>query len=179
MTEAAHAIEEGPTLLPTLRADGAEAVAAAEQVLAACRATLAARVSTGGKISNKALEADQFAAHSLSWIATYVESLRQMLGWADRLAESGDFGEIEGLILQIAFGEYLSQLRGGIPMSQGELARVLDLGITEEDVAPLSGAEVTRLIRQGNTDAARAAGRAHDGGPWRRNLRRDRARRRV
>ncbi len=156
MTEAAHAIEEGPTLLPTLRADGAEAVAAAEQVLAACRATLAARVSTGGKISNKALEADQFAAHSLSWIATYVESLRQMLGWADRLAESGDFGEIEGLILQIAFGEYLSQLRGGIPMSQGELARVLDLGITEEDVAPLSGAEVTRLIRQGNTDAARA-----------------------
>ena len=156
MTQAARAIEADETLLPSLRADCAEAVEAAEAVLAACRAALGARVSTGGRISNKALEADQFAAHSLSWIATYVESLRQTRDWADRLEAAGALGETESLILQIAFGEYLSQLRGGIPMSQGEVARIFDLGISDEEAAPLAGPGITRLIRRGNTDAARA-----------------------
>ncbi|PZQ52322.1 MAG: acyl-CoA dehydrogenase [Rhodovulum sulfidophilum] len=156
MNQAARAVEAEDVLLPSLRADCAEAVAAAETVLAAGRAALSARVSTGGKISNKALEADQFAAHGLSWIATYVESLRQMLGWADRLEAAGTLGEIESLILQIAFGEYLSQLKGGIPMSQGEVARIYDLGVSDADAAPLATEAVTRLARRGNTDAARA-----------------------
>ncbi|TPE48304.1 acyl-CoA dehydrogenase family protein [Amaricoccus solimangrovi] len=156
MTEAARALEQDPILLPSLRADCAEAVEAAEAVLAACRAALGARVSTGGRVSNRALEADQFAAHGLSWIATYVESLRQMLGWADRLSEAGAFGEMEALILRITFGEYLSQLRGGIPMSQGEVARIFDLGVTEEQAAPLASPAVIGLSRRGNSDAARA-----------------------
>jgi (2S)-methylsuccinyl-CoA dehydrogenase len=156
MSQAARAIEVEETILPTLRADCAEAVTAAEAVLAACRAALSARVSTGGKISNKALEADQYSAHGLSWIATYVESLREMLGWADRLSADGALGEIESLLLQIAFGEYLSQLKGGIPMSQGEVARIFDLGISDEDAAPLDSEAVTRLARHGNTDPARA-----------------------
>ncbi len=33
------------------------------------------------------------------------------------------FGEMEALITQIAFGEYLNQIAGGIPMSQGEMVR--------------------------------------------------------
>jgi (2S)-methylsuccinyl-CoA dehydrogenase len=79
-----------------------------------------------------------------------------MLAWTQRLEAEGGFGELERLILQIAFGEYLSQLHGGIPMSQGEIARPQDIGLTQEDQRILMVAEVTGLIAAGNTDAARA-----------------------
>ncbi|WP_420857310.1 acyl-CoA dehydrogenase family protein [Marivivens marinus] len=113
----------------------------------------AAVTDEAGKVSGAALETLQAEAHGLSWIATYVESLRQMHGWADRLQAEGKLGEIEQLILQIAFGEYLSQLRGGIPMSQGEICRLSDLGL---DVGILATAEIDALCAGGNTPAARA-----------------------
>ena len=77
-----------------------------------------------------ALEADQFAAHGLAWVATYAEALRELAAWAARLDAAGRLGEIERLILQIGAGEYLAQLAGGIPMSQVEIARP-DLGSRE------------------------------------------------
>ncbi|MCF1708034.1 acyl-CoA/acyl-ACP dehydrogenase [Tabrizicola sp. J26] len=123
----------------------------AEALFDAARESVRSRVTVGGKISATALEQDQFAAHSLSWLATYVEALRQMLAWAQRLEESGNFGEMEALILQIAYGEYLAQITGGIPMSQGEIARLSDFGL---EVTP--GTEWQRLAAEGNTAAARA-----------------------
>ena len=59
------------------------------------------------------------------------------------------------LILQIGFGEYLWQLYGGIPMSQGEMIRPQDLGLTQDDQRGLMIPEVVTLTQQGNTDAAR------------------------
>ena len=53
-----------------------------------------------------------------------------MHAWAGRLSDAGQFGEMEALILQIGFGEYLTQIAGGIPMSQTEFARLSDLGLT-------------------------------------------------
>ena len=142
MNQTARLAPSETSILPDLRADCAAAVSAAQDVLALARARLAARVSSGGKVSNQALEADQAAAHALSWIATYVESLTQLDHWAARLEAAGSFGETEQLILQIGFGEYLSQLRGGIPMSQGEMARLGDLGLDQSrsarDQAPAS-----------------------------------------
>ncbi len=143
-------------ILPDLIAHCTGAEAAARKLLDLARARLGERVSTGGKISNKALEADQFAAHALSWTATYVESLTQMLHWSERLTGEGTFGEMESLILQIGYGEYLSQLRGGIPMSQGEMARVSDIGLGPDDLATLDLPAVAELIARGNTDAARS-----------------------
>ena len=102
----------------------------------------------GGKIDSEALEVEQHAAHALSWLATYVEALRQMAAWAERLGDG--FGEIEGLILTIAFGEYLTQIAGGIPMSQTEFARLSDLGV---DWQP---SDAARAAMAGNTPAARA-----------------------
>lgn len=145
-----------PSETADLLARCAEAVAAARGLLAAARASLGAKLSSGGKISNKALENDQFAAHSLSWTATYVESLTQLADWAERLRADGAFGEIERLILAIGFGEYLSQLRGGIPMSQGEIARPREIGLSEADVEAFLVPAVAALIETGNTDAARA-----------------------
>ena len=124
-----------------------------EQALEAVRG----RVAPGGKVDAALLDADQFAAHGLAWLATYVESLGQMQGWAERLQEEGRFGEMEQLILQIGFGEYLNQIAGGIPMNQGEVARLSDLGLQ----ADLDSGACGQLRREGNTDAARMALVAH------------------
>ncbi|MEO1328823.1 MAG: acyl-CoA dehydrogenase family protein [Pseudomonadota bacterium] len=132
----------------------AAAMTAVESVLADARGAVASRVRIDGKISGDALTANQHAAHGLAWVATYVEALRQMLDWSRRLETAGKFGEIERLLLQIAFGEYLAQLRGGLPMSQGEIVRLSDLGV--EDPSALDADAPARLIREGNSETARA-----------------------
>ncbi|MCC5966831.1 MAG: acyl-CoA dehydrogenase family protein [Natronohydrobacter sp.] len=140
-------------LLSVTRAALPPVEAVLEQALAAMRA----RVASGGKVDATLLDADQYATHGLAWLATYVESLRQMQGWAERLQEEGRFGEMEQLILQIGFGEYLNQIAGGIPMNQGEVARLSDMGVTAE----LDSGACAQLRREGNTDAARMALVAH------------------
>jgi (2S)-methylsuccinyl-CoA dehydrogenase len=147
-------VSESP-LLSDLLDQTAAAVDSAESLLAAARARLAARVSTGGRVSNKALEADQMAAHGLAWTATYVDALREMRAWAGRLDAAGKLGETEALLLQIGFGEYLAQLHGGIPMSQGEMARPQEIGLTPDEQRAFLSPAVETLMRQGNTDAAR------------------------
>ncbi|SMO69764.1 (2S)-methylsuccinyl-CoA dehydrogenase [Thalassovita litoralis] len=141
-----------PIILPDLMALAAAVIAPAEQVLETATSNLREMLSEGGRISAALLEENQAAAHGLSWLATYVESLRQMKAWADRLTDAGTFGETEQLLLQIAFGEYLAQMRGGIPMSQTEILRLSALGI---DTSALSGDAVEALIAGGNTPAAR------------------------
>ena len=125
------------------------AAAAVDAALAQAKARLRARVSAGAKISNAALEAEQHAAHALAWAATYAFCLREMTDWARRLQAAGRLGEMEGLILRIGLGEYLAQLRGGLPMSQGEMIRLGELGVE------LVSDAVDALIADGNTDAAR------------------------
>ncbi|WP_370656137.1 acyl-CoA dehydrogenase family protein [Paracoccus wurundjeri] len=111
------------------------------------RATDALRavVAPEGKVDAALLEQHQHATHALSWLTTYVEALAQLGAWSDRVS-----GEMEELILKIGFGEYLTQIAGGIPMSQNEFARLSDLGI---DWAP---SETARELMAGNTPDARA-----------------------
>ena len=142
-------------VLPDLLALTGAAVPPAESLLSHATDLLRDRLTRDGRISAELLEADQTAVHALAWLATYVESLRQMQGWAERLQADGKFGEMEQLIHQIAFGEYLWQIYGGIPMSQGEIARLQDIGLTQDDQrAPMDPAVMT-LSKSGNTQAAR------------------------
>jgi len=113
------------------------------------------KVSQDGRISATLIELNQTAAHGLAWLATYVESLKQMQKWAETLQTQGRFGETEQLILQISFGEYLSQILGGIPMSQNEIVRLSDLGLTSEDTAVLADDSVMALVSNGNVQGAR------------------------
>ncbi len=129
----------------------AAALPQVEAVLADATSKLRAKVDTKGKVSGAALEQHQFAAHALSWLATYVEALRQMRAWAVRIEGEGKFGEMEALILQIGFGEYLAQIAGGIPMSQGETARLADL-----DASWTPDGTAATLIAKANSPAARA-----------------------
>jgi (2S)-methylsuccinyl-CoA dehydrogenase len=142
-------------ILPDLLASCAEALAAAESFNAAARAAVALRVAPGGKVDAKLLEKEQFAAHGYAWLATYVAALREMLHWAQRLEGAGLFGELEQLILQCAYGEYLNQLAGGIALSQVEVLRPADLGLDETAVAALGVPAVRQLAQAGNSNAVR------------------------
>ncbi len=144
-----------PALLPDLLTLTKAAIAPVETLLTTATDRLRTEVSVDGRISGAALEQNQFAAHALAWLATYAEALRQMQAWAERLSAEGKFGEMEGLIHQIAFGEYLWQIYGGIPMSQGEVARLQDIGLTQDDQRALMDPAVMTLCNGGNTQAAR------------------------
>ncbi len=125
-----------------------DGLAAADKLLAAAKRTV------GQKVAASSVDAEQFAAHGLAWFATYVETLRQTLNWAERLSAEGKFGETEKLIVQIGFGEYLSQIAGGISLSQNEVVRPRDLGLEAADFDPYLDA--TKVLRNtGNSPAAR------------------------
>ncbi|MEL0284950.1 MAG: acyl-CoA dehydrogenase family protein [Paracoccaceae bacterium] len=117
--------------------------------------TVRSKVSQDGRVSATLIELNQTEAHGLAWLATYVESLKQMQKWAETLQTEGRFGETEQLILQISFGEYLNQILGGIPMSQNEIVRLSDLGLTSEDTAVLADDSVMALVSNGNAQGAR------------------------
>lgn len=123
-----------------------------EELLSTAKDTVRSKVSVDGRVSGGLVEEHQSVAHGLAWLATYVEALKEMHGWADRLNAEGKFGEVEQIILQIAFGEYLAQIKGGIPMSQGEILRLSDLGVADTLAQP----EVVTLVCAGNSQAARS-----------------------
>ncbi|WP_438986613.1 acyl-CoA dehydrogenase family protein [Marivivens donghaensis] len=128
------------------------ALAPLEELLSTAKDTVRSKVSVDGRVSGGLVEEHQSVAHGLAWLATYVEALKEMHGWADRLNAEGKFGEVEQIILQIAFGEYLAQIKGGIPMSQGEILRLSDLGVADTLAQP----EVVTLVCAGNSQAARS-----------------------
>ncbi|EPX79624.1 acyl-CoA dehydrogenase family protein [Salipiger mucosus] len=142
-------------LIDDLLALTGQAIAPAEEVLEKARQSVRAMVSEDGRVSGRLIEQNQFAAHGLAWLATYVESLRQMQGWAERMRDEGSFGEVEALIHQIAFGEYLWQIYGGIQMNQGEMVRLQDMGLGQDDMRGLMADAVMTLTQRGNTQAAR------------------------
>ena len=149
------AAPSGP-LLPDLLSLTGRALDAAEGLLAAAKRRLLTDIAPGGTIDPALLEARQFAVHGYAWMATYVEALRQMRLWAERLELVGGLGEREALMLQMAFGEYLGQLAGGIALSQVEVVRPHDLGLGDDDLHAFRRPEVGRLVREGNSEAARA-----------------------
>ena len=102
-------------ILPDLLATTAAALPAVEDILERAKQRVAEITSRDGKVAADLIEDNQTAAHGLAWIATYAEALRQMQHWAETLETTGKFSEIEQLIHQIAFGEYLWQIYGGIP----------------------------------------------------------------
>ena len=97
------------------------------------------------------MEKHQYACHGFSWLSTYVEALRQTLNWATALQKDGLFTELEELIVRIGFGEYLSQMIGGISMSQGEIVRAQDMWLDDSHLKTLHTPEITALIEGGNT----------------------------
>ena len=134
-----------------------QAASDAEGYFLALRKSVAAQVAPGGKVDRKKIDEEQRATHGLAWVLTYVETLKETANWADRIAEEGKFGEIEQLLTQILFGEYLYQLGGGLPMTQLEIVRPSDMTTDSTVVQKLGTPAILTLIARGNTAAARMA----------------------
>ncbi len=123
-----HADRDG-LALPGLLATCAQALTAAKAFRDAARQTVADLVAPAGKVDPALLEREQYGAHGFAWLATYLAALEAMLHWAERLEAEGALRELERLLLQAAFGEYLRQLLGGIALSQVEVLRPADMGL--------------------------------------------------
>ncbi|MGE5388561.1 MAG: acyl-CoA dehydrogenase, partial [Hyphomicrobiales bacterium] len=76
-------------------ADARDALAAVEGLYNEALASVRARVTKDGKLSNELIEADQHAAHGLAWFATYVQGLKELIDYAERLTAEGAYGETE------------------------------------------------------------------------------------
>ena len=120
-------------------ADFVAAVGAADDLFLAARASVRQRLATVKD------DSEQSRLHGLAWLATYVEALRQLVAWADRLDGQGKLGAMERLILNIGVGEYLAQIGGGIAMSQNETVRLSGLGVMPADIAKFA-AKVAIII---------------------------------
>ncbi|HET7192364.1 MAG TPA: acyl-CoA dehydrogenase family protein [Pseudolabrys sp.] len=133
-----------------------EAVGALDALLSDAVAKVRERVSVNGKVSGPSFDRGQRAAHGLAWLATYVEAVRQLASYSERLARDGTLGEIEELIVRIGLGEYVAQVAGGISMSQGEVARLSDLGLSAAQTAARITPLLESLVVEGNTTERRA-----------------------
>jgi (2S)-methylsuccinyl-CoA dehydrogenase len=151
MTQAAHTIATDEFFEL-----GRQANHAIEALYAEAVASVRAKVTENGKLSNTAIEREQHAAHGIAWLATYVESVRELLAYAERQKAEGRYGETEDLLTRIGVGEYLAQIFGGIPMSQGEFIRLGDFGLANETIAAKRIAAIETLIATGNTAPNRA-----------------------
>ena len=147
--------EKQNLILPELFPTCLDALSAAQHLLVEARKGVSAMVVRGGRLDGALLDQHQFAAHGYAWLATYVAGLQQMLSWAESLDAEGKLSELETLMLQCAYGEYLAQIAGGIPMTQVEWVRPRDMGVADEALHAFWTTSVATLIKSGNTDAVR------------------------
>jgi (2S)-methylsuccinyl-CoA dehydrogenase len=118
------------------------------------RAAIAAVRERIGAGTDRAMsfEREQRATHGLAWLATYVEGMRQVAAFAEDADLAGRLGEKERLLVQIGVGEFLAQIQGGIPMSQGEIVRPADLGLDARAVAAQLAQPLAALAAAGHRD---------------------------
>jgi (2S)-methylsuccinyl-CoA dehydrogenase len=155
--------ESQSPVLPDLFATCLEALNAAQHLMIEVRKGVSEMVIHGGRLDGALVDEHQFGVHGYAWLATYIAGLQQMLVWAERLEEAGQLSEMESLLVQATYGEYLSQIVGGIAMSQVEVVRPRDMGVSEEAVQAFCTPGVMTLINNGNTNAVRMAIARHMG----------------
>jgi (2S)-methylsuccinyl-CoA dehydrogenase len=140
---------------PAWADDASAALAEIEALQLEATAAVRRTVSADGALSPDLIEQEQHAAHGLAWLATYVQAIRELLAYRQRMSAEDRFGETEELLTRIGIGEYLAQIFGGIPMSQGEIVRLGDFGLDADVIARHRSDAVERLIATGNIAANR------------------------
>ncbi len=149
-------IETQPIAIPdTLMSDMDAAVAQCEALLKSMVESVFEKVSVDGRVKADLVEAEQRLTHGLAWFATYVEALKEMSGYSTSMLAEGRFGEMESLVTRIAFAEYLAQIFGGIPMTQGEIVRLDSFALPAGTIEQARNEAVTRLMADGNTKEIR------------------------
>ena len=133
-----------------------EASSVLDALLADATTKVRERVVVEGHLVGRLFDREQRATHGLAWFATYAEAVRQLAAYAERIANDDTLGEVEDLIIRIGLGEYLAQVVGGIPMSQGEVARLSDLGLSPAQVTARVNPIAESLVVNGNSAERRA-----------------------
>ncbi|KZK96186.1 Acyl-CoA dehydrogenase [Pseudovibrio sp. Ad46] len=152
MSETVNTIEQAVAPSKETRA---QALKSLEALLGIARKNVKLRVLKDGRIASALMEQEQRATHGLAWLATYVEALKQLNAYGERLETEGTFGEVESLILRIGLAEYTAQVFGGLPMSQGEILRLSDLGISRSEANSHHTEAVEAVIADGTQPALR------------------------
>jgi len=125
--------------------------------VAAVREQVQSRVVIDGRAKSDLINQEQRAVHGYAWIDTTYEALKSVLDWAVNLRGQGNLKDVDVIALNIAFGEYLSQMIGGIPMGQNEFIRPSDLSLSAQAKTLAANEAVTHFIQNGNTAQTRQA----------------------
>lgn len=133
-----------------------ESLGAARHYVQAGRAATAERVAPRGAPDARLMTREQHRVHGYAWLAASIAALEATLDWAVRAERAGRFGETEGLVLRIGFGEYCAQIIGGLPMSANEVVRPAAFGTEAEARAFAAHPAVARLLGEGSTPETRA-----------------------
>ncbi len=136
-------LDLSPQTVPALLGESAAALV---PIKTAALAFVRKRVAPAGKIDRKLIDQEQHIVHGLAWIATYIETLREVANWAVKLQDEGLFGETEAALSCLLFSSYLGDLKGGISMNQGETIRPAELGLEAIVEEALSGPASTALL---------------------------------
>ncbi|MBT7169325.1 MAG: acyl-CoA/acyl-ACP dehydrogenase [Porticoccaceae bacterium] len=110
-----------------------------------------------GRMVSELADKHQRIVHGYAWITSTATALSVLLRWAESLHESGNFRQVEQLSVQIAFGEYLAQILGGVAMGQNEVIRPTDFGLNIEANNLANDVSVAELLNTGNTAENRLA----------------------
>ncbi|MGR4864266.1 acyl-CoA dehydrogenase family protein [Caulobacter sp. LARHSG274] len=156
MTDTAVRKAAETLVLPGLTGLLREAAGAAQLFVTEARpAVKAAIAGPDGRIDRRLADDHQHQVHGYGWYAAYAELLNQVAGWAERLEAEGRFGEIEALLAQLLFSEYLAQLIGGVPMNQGEIVRPAHLVTDRAVMNRLFSNTIMKLMIEGGTQAVK------------------------
>ena len=152
MADVAVDIKKENILLDDLFVKCENSIKAFDELVDKAKIHVKEKVSKNGKLDTNLLEKEQFVSHGFAWLKTYNIALREILNWAKNLNKNKKIFETEKLLLQSAFGEYLSQVIGGIPMWQSEIIRAHDFGLSDQEINSFLNDDVKSLIKNGNTN---------------------------
>ena len=136
-------------LIPNLLAITEVAVTELSAIIDKVKITCVSKYVENQTSEKKFVEEHQTFNHSLAWLCTYYMALERMQKWSLQLKLENRLGKIETIIHQIAFSEYLAQIKGGIPISQGEIVRLNDVGIDAENQPLFKNPDIEKLINLG------------------------------
>ena len=108
------------------------------------------RVVVDGRAKSDLINREQRAVHGYAWVETTYTALLSVRDWAQDLLERNALKDADGLALEIAFGEYLTQIISGIPMAQNELIRPADFGVNKAAMELAAEPSIKAFIESGN-----------------------------
>lgn len=133
------------------------ALVALEYYVEQVHQAVADRTFHDGKLVAALADQQQRVMHGYAWISSIETALRALLQWAEQCQATGKFTEVEALSLDIAFGEYLAQIVGGVAMGQNEVVRPSDFGLQSHAAELAENLDVQAFLSAGNTPEKRRA----------------------